>query len=428
MTVRSPRVLRAKWVLPIDQPPIEGGWIEIDGGHIRSVGRGAVPGPADDLGHTAILPGLVNAHTHLELGWLSGHVPPAASLVEWIRVLLRERGTPPADPDPRTAEAIRQGVAEARATGTVLLGDVSNTLATPAVWRATGAEGTVFHEVLGFNAKEPAAVVANAWERIASADASDAGREPGARADRVERATAVEPPIQYSVAAHAPYSVSPDLFRAIASARRRTPLTVHLAESAEEIEFLMTGRGPFRTLLDDLGVWNRSWQVPRCDPVEYLKRVNYLHRGCLFVHAVHLGPPALERLRDEDAVIVTCPRSNEWVGAGMPPLAHFYASGARVAVGTDSLASVGSLNLFDELAAMRRMAPEVTAASLLESATRIGADALGRSRQFGTIAAGKRAALVAVRVPDGVRDVEECLVGGIGRDAISIVGDWRGEG
>jgi cytosine/adenosine deaminase-related metal-dependent hydrolase len=198
---------------------------------------------------------------------------------------------------------------------------------------------------------------------------------------------------------------------------------VHLAESAEEIEFLMTGRGPFRALLEDLGVWNQGWQVPRCNPIEYLTRVGYLHRGCLVVHGVHLDPPALERLRDADAVIVTCPRSNEWVGAGMPPLAHFYASGARVAVGTDSLASVGSLNLFDELAAMRRIAPEVAAASLLDSATRIGADALGRSREFGTIAPGKRAALVAVQVPDGVRDVEECLVGGVRRDAISIVGD-----
>jgi cytosine/adenosine deaminase-related metal-dependent hydrolase len=133
----------------------------------------------------------------------------------------------------------------------------------------------------------------------------------------------------------------------------------------------------------------------------------------LVVHGVHLTDDALERLRQAGAVLVTCPRSNVWVGAGAPRLSHFYASGVPVAVGTDSLASAASLNMFDELAEIRRLAPEVAGASILESATRIGARALGRGRDFGTLAAGKRAALVAVDVPAAVRDVEEYLVGGV---------------
>jgi cytosine/adenosine deaminase-related metal-dependent hydrolase len=401
------RVLRAKWVLPIDRPPLEGGWIEIDRGRITRLGRGAPPSHAEDLGHSAILPGLVNAHTHLELGWLGGRVAPAGCLVDWIRDLVRARGAGSAAGEAGINEAMARGAEEARATGTVLVGDVSNSLATPPVLRAAAMEGIVFHELLGFDVEEPERVVAEAWRRVDELWTDDAA-----------------PVIQGSVVAHAPYSVSPALFRAIAGARRHAPLTVHLAESADELEFLMTGRGPLRALLDDFGVWNTQWQAPRCDPLEYLKRLDYLHPGCLVVHGVHLSRSALERLRDEDAVLVTCPRSNEWVGAGMPPLAHFYASGVRVAIGTDSLASVGTLNLFDELAAMRRIAPEVSAASLLESATRIGAEALGRSTEFGTIAAGKRAALVAVRIPERVRDVEECLVSGIGREAISAVGHW----
>jgi aminodeoxyfutalosine deaminase len=134
---------------------------------------------------------------------------------------------------------------------------------------------------------------------------------------------------------------------------------------------------------------------------------------------VHLSMAAIERVRDRHAVVVTCPRSNVWVGAGIPPVPHFYGSGVRVAIGTDSLASVSSLNLFDELAELRRIAPEVAAAKLLESATWIGADALGRGADFGTLAVGKRAALIAVRVPHDVRDVEEYLVGGIGADRIT---------
>jgi cytosine/adenosine deaminase-related metal-dependent hydrolase len=196
---------------------------------------------------------------------------------------------------------------------------------------------------------------------------------------------------------------------------------VHLGESAEELEFLQTGRGPFRELLEQLGAWVPGWTPPRRDPVRYLADLGYLTPGCLVVHAVHLNTSALDRLRDAGSVVVTCPRSNEWVGAGMPPISHFYASGVRVAIGTDSLVSVASLNMFDELAAMRRIAPEVTASSLLESATRIGADALGHGDRYGTISPGKSAALLRVRVPAATADVEEYLVGGIKTEDIAYV-------
>ena len=395
------RVLRAKWILPIDQPPIEGGWIQIDRDRILALGRGRPPAPPEDLGDVAVLPGLVNAHTHLELSWLAGRVPPAASMVDWIRALMRERAAGPLGGQSDIIAAAERSLIEARATGTALVGDISNTLITPALLAAGGTSGVVFHELLGFNARDPEALVRQAWERVDKLQTQNPAPEPG------------NSEVSLSVVAHAPYSVSPALFKAIAAARRTAPLSVHLAESVEEMEFLRTGSGPIRRMLEDLGVWNDGWEVPRCDPVEYLRRVGYLSRGCLIAHGVHLTLPALERLREVDAVVVTCPRSNAWVGGGVPPIAHFYGSGVRVAVGTDSLASVGSLNVFDELAALRRLAPEVSAASLLESATRIGAEALGFGDHFGTIAAGKRAALVGVRLPNGVRDVEEYLVGGI---------------
>jgi cytosine/adenosine deaminase-related metal-dependent hydrolase len=140
--------------------------------------------------------------------------------------------------------------------------------------------------------------------------------------------------------------------------------------------------------------------------------------GLLAVHGTHLTSVALERLRDAGATVVTCPRSNVWVGGGLPPLARYYASGVAVAIGTDSLASSPSLNLFDELAECRRVAPEVTAASFLESATLVGARSLGLEADFGTLAAGKRADLVSVDVPPHVADVEEYLVGGVSPAAI----------
>jgi cytosine/adenosine deaminase-related metal-dependent hydrolase len=105
----------------------------------------------------------------------------------------------------------------------------------------------------------------------------------------------------------------------------------------------------------------------------------------------------------------------------MPRVAHFYAAGLPVAIGTDSLASVATLNLFDELAELRRLAPDVTAASLLDSATRAGAEALGFGSAFGTLTPGKRAALVAVDVPAAVTDVEEYLVSGVPVSAVRRV-------
>jgi aminodeoxyfutalosine deaminase len=116
--------------------------------------------------------------------------------------------------------------------------------------------------------------------------------------------------------------------------------------------------------------------------------------------------------------VVTCPRSNRWTGAGTPPIERFYASGVRVAIGTDSLASVEDLNLFAEMATVHRLAPAVPAGRILASATRDGAVALGFADDYGTIEPGKRADLIAVAVPTGIEDVEQYLLSGIEPQAI----------
>lgn len=391
------RIFRARWLLPIDRPPIHDGWIEIAAdGRIAALGQGRPSSAADDLGDAALLPGLVNAHTHLELSWMAGLVPPAESMPAWIRTLMAVRRAGAPGGAPSEMRAAREAAATMRATGTVLVGDVSNSLTTPVVIAEALLRGVVFHELIGFNHPDPAGAVAAAWQKTAEIFFGES-REMISE-------------VFSSVVAHAPYSVSPALFREIASSRRGAPLSVHVAESAEEIEFLRTGRGPIRGMLEALGVWIDDWKVPECDPVEYLDRLGYLQRGTLVVHGVHLTDDALERLHRAGAVVVTCPRSNLWVGGGPPRLSHFYSAKVSVAVGTDSLASAPTLNLFDELREMRRLAPEIAAGTLLESATRVGADALGFGEKYGTLAVGKRAALVAVRLPAGVTDVEEHLV------------------
>jgi cytosine/adenosine deaminase-related metal-dependent hydrolase len=135
-------------------------------------------------------------------------------------------------------------------------------------------------------------------------------------------------------------------------------------------------------------------------------------------HGVQCTDKDLARLQRAGATLVTCPRSNIWTGAGEPPIERFYASRVRVAIGTDSLASVADLNLFAELAALRRLAPRVPARDLLASATRHGASALGFADELGTIEPGKRGQLIAVRIPEHVADVEEYLVGGVDPSAV----------
>jgi cytosine/adenosine deaminase-related metal-dependent hydrolase len=400
--------LRARWILPIDAPPIADGWVDFEHGRIVRVGAGPRAGPAEDLGDVAVLPALVNAHTHLELSWLAGRVPPAASMVEWIRRLIRERAHGPTGGPTGAEEFVARAATALHASGTALIGDISNTLGAVSALDALGIGGVVFHELLGFNPPDPHTQVRDAWARVTAAENRHRESVFESSAPRTDSRCR----FSFSVVAHAPYSASPALFTEIARSAREAPLSVHLGESPEEIEFLHTGRGPFRELLEQLGVWTEAWQPPACGPVEYLRRLGYLQPGCLVVHGVHLTAKDRAMLRDTNAVLVTCPRSNAWVGAGLPPITRFYDEGLRVAIGTDSLASAASLSMFDELAELRRIAPEVAAGRLLESATRIGAEALGVP-DFGTIRPGQRAVFAVVEVPRDVTDVEEYLVSGI---------------
>jgi cytosine/adenosine deaminase-related metal-dependent hydrolase len=241
---------------------------------------------------------------------------------------------------------------------------------------------------------------------------------------RAKADAATSPEVRVSLAPHAPYSVSPGLFAAIRAdldAHPGTISSVHVGESAEEVEFIRRGTGPWRALLDELGVWTDAWDPPGTSPVEYLERLGFLDRRVLAVHGVQFDGDDLGRLRARDMTIVSCPRSNQHVGVGPPPLEAFYAMDVNVAFGTDSLASAPDLNMFSELAEARRLAPRVSARALLESATRHGAAALGFGDQFGCIEPGKRAPLIVVRAPAAVDDVEEYLLTGITPSDVSWV-------
>ena len=379
-----------------------GGTVSLDNGRIAAVGA-APDRDVVDLGRAVILPGLVNAHTHFELSYLHGVIPPSPQFGQWVRTVMAIRKNYPDPADPRIVEPARRAIAAARAHGTALAGDVSNTLVTVPMLRAARMPAQVFYELLGFTEHDPEGRVRAARAR---ADELDAGRTD----------------VRISLAPHAPYSVSAALFQAIRADLDAHPdavSSVHLGEPPDEVELLRHGTGAIRAVLEELGRWPSDWRPPGVSPVEYLADLGVLDARLLAVHGVQFDGEDLTTLRAIGATVVSCPRSNVYVGVGPPPLEVFYAMDVDVAFGTDSLASVADLNLFAELAEARRLAPRVRARRLLESATLTGARALGRGREFGSIEAGKRAALIAVRLPEGVSDVEEYLVGGIEPAAIT---------
>lgn len=401
----------ADWVLPITGPPLRCGRVDVDDGRVVEVGTRDAVAPTGatvvELGATAVLPALVNAHTHLELSGLRGTVPPAASMPEWVEALLARR----AESGPPDATAIRQAIDAARASGTGLFGDVGNTLAAVPVLATADVAARVFREVLAFPDGGAVAVVEAAVKET--------------------RAVATTERVRVGLAAHAPFSVGRVGFTALDAAIRASfdgPRCIHLAESRDELEFLLTGRGAWRDLLERLGAWDPGWVPPACGPVEYLDRMGWLRPGLIAVHGVQLTDGELALLVARGVTLVTCPRSNVWTGVGHPPIDRFLRSGVRLALGTDSLASAPDLNVFAELELMRRLAPSVSARRLLACATIRGAEALGFADELGQIAPGRRAALIGVRVPQDVSDVEEYLVGGIAPDQVTWLDDRASAG
>jgi cytosine/adenosine deaminase-related metal-dependent hydrolase len=396
----------AAWIVPVSDPPMRDAWIAVDRGRVAALSR---RGPTDgsrevDLGDVVVLPGLVNAHTHLELSYLREEIAPASRFVSWVRHLIDARRRQPDPKAPEILDAIDRAVAESVAYGTAIVGDISNTLVTFEPLTRSELAAVLFYELIRFKTDDPQRVVEQARGELDALSPTER--------------------VRVSLAAHAPYSVAPLVLRAIRQDIERDPFapcSIHLSESVEEMEFIRTGGGPWRALLEELGSWDPAWVPPGGTPVEFLEASGFLDARVLAVHGVQMTPADLSRLAARGTTVVTCPRSNGHTGAGAPPLVDFYDSGVAVAVGTDSLASAPDLNVFAELATMRALAPSVPAATLIESATRIGARALGFDGDYGTIEPGKVARLLTVALPSATIDVEEYLVNGIGPEQIRWV-------
>jgi cytosine/adenosine deaminase-related metal-dependent hydrolase len=383
---RTTALLRAAWVIPVNAPPVPDGAILLEGGRIVAVdeyshlvkqlpaGTGIV-----DYGDTAILPALVNAHTHLELTALGGRIPlPQPGFPAWLRHLLPLRA---ALTEEQSLRGVLEGQRQLRDNGVAVYGDVSNRfhLEPPA---GNGIpRGHTFLETLGFD--------------VASLDSALDGLEW-----RGFRESGGLPPA-VSLAAHACYSTSADLIQAAKGWDRKhgVPFAIHVAEHLEEMQFIQDGTGFCRDLLENLGRWVPGWRAPGVSPVAYLDRLGVLDDRTLLVHVVHLTESDWQVVAQRRCSVCFCPRSNASLQVGRPAIETAVRLGVPAALGTDSLASNRDLNLFAEAALVLDHHPGVRPEAVLHMATLGGAQALLEHADFGSIEAGKRAALLAVLLP-----------------------------
>jgi cytosine/adenosine deaminase-related metal-dependent hydrolase len=387
-------------------PPVDGGWVRIERGRIVAVGRRSPPGPVEDLGDAVILPGLVNAHTHLEFSDRGIPLETTGGLPAWIErvvTLRRGRDEDHAAERARVTAAIAAGRAESAAAGVTAIGEIA-TSAPPAAYATFGPRMRVYREYLGLSAAAAAAAAARVARDIARAPAVPAA----------------------GLSPHAPYSVSAALADTLldAARRRRLPVAMHIAESRAEEQLVMTGTGPFRDVFERLGIWPRDPR-PRFLPAgEWIARLARAPRG-IVVHGTFLpaDEPAMARLarhRDRLAVVV-CPRTTRALSDHLPPVAAFAAAGVRVALGTDSRASTPDLSVLAECRALAD-AGLASPAEALAMATRHAAWALMLEHRCGLIAPGRPADLVVVAPPSPSRDPFAAVLD----PAARILGTMRG--
>jgi cytosine/adenosine deaminase-related metal-dependent hydrolase len=378
---------RAAFVLPVSSPPIRDGFVAVKAGVVAAVGpvgeRPVGSGLSEvDLGCAILMPGFVNAHTHLELSHLEGAVSGDRGFVPWIEEQLRLRAERSVDEIPR---AIINAIRDLEARGTVAIADVSNSLAAYEPLRASALHAVVLHEILGFDPEKAGAV----FEQTCASRAA------------VEGESGPETRVHVEIAAHAPHSVSRPLLELLRKSGRGVR-SIHVAESQSEVDFLRHGDGIWREFLDRR-VGSIPFLAPGLSPIRYLDELGLLTPGLLAVHCIHLDADDARLLAARGAVSVLCPRSNEFLGNGVPPLPLLIENGVRLALGTDSLASAPSLDVLDDARLLARRFTRVPRETLLHAATRGGALALGFDH-LGEIREGSAAAFASVsfdgRAPD----------------------------
>lgn len=395
-----PIAFRAAWVFPVADPPLPNGVIEIDAaGRIAAVR----PGPdrdAIDLGDTALVPALVNAHVHLEFSDLAAPIGPPRPFPCWIKNIIAHRRA-------RTGpfgSLLRRGIDEVTQTCSAAVGEIA---ASDMLWPYCNAETDIilFRELIGPTSEDWPAVIAAAERHVGILGGVECRLTE--RSDNLAAAGQGLPVAEPrkprpGLSPHAPYTVPQELFeRAIdVAVRHAAPVAVHLAETAAELELLATGTGELVEMMRSLDLWRPELHPRDRRPLDWLRELAAVPHG-LVVHGNYLDDEELDFIAaNENLTLVYCPRTHAYFGHPPHPIRRLLDRGGRVALGTDGRSSSPDLDLWREARFLRTRHPDLPSGTILNLATRGGAEALGVADRHGVLAAGRPANFLAVSLTD----------------------------
>ena len=380
--------LKARYVFPASAGPIKNGMVGIEGQRIVAVGEHVAADTVEDLGNAAILPGLVNAHTHLEFSALAKPLgEPGIGFSDWIRLIMNYRRTTAGN----DAVAVEKGLRESARFGVTTIAEIAQADWPGASLQHCAADGTAFFEIIAPTPDR----AADAWQRALaclSDHPSSEFRTPNPETMHW----------RYGLSPHAPYSVQIQLLERVIelSMRREIPLAMHLAESQDEIQWLDDRTGPLDELLADLGASDTAAAPQFSRPLAYLEMLAIASR-VLVIHGNYLSRDEIGLLADhaEAMAAVYCPRTHEYFKHDRYPLERMLRFGATVCLGTDSRATSPDLDLLAEVRHVARHYPDLKPQTVLQLGTLEGAKALGRQSEIGSLEPGKCANLAVVPLP-----------------------------
>ncbi len=374
-------IISAPWVVPIALPVIRDGSIVVSDGRIVDIGKRddivqTYPQSSETSYPCVLMPGLTNAHMHLELSHLQNTIesPPEQSFTNWIESLIAQRVAQP-NCRKKVVAAFTAALHDQYKSGVVLIGDIGND----------------YYDELYLQQSDFQPRIVRMLEFLG----------PNKEACRLALARMTELADQIAVTGHAPYSTGPELLQEIKQRCNRFQhvFSIHTGESQDEREFIQSGTGGFRDFLEKKSSWDGAFSFSEfgfSGTIEYFDYLGILDDSTLLVHCVHVSESELKLIKDRGVHICLCPGSNEFLGVGLAPVEQMVGLGLLPSLGSDSPASNSTIDIWREMQLLSKSHTKLEYSTVLAMATTGGAIALRQGADFGSLLEGRKAKFIHV--------------------------------
>jgi cytosine/adenosine deaminase-related metal-dependent hydrolase len=372
-------ILKSKYLLKDPDNVIENGALLIDDGKIKFAGQFKDIDDVDscrtiDLGNSAIVPGFVNTHTHLELTHLHKSLNSNGNFTDWIRQLVDKKND---WAESEYALSVRDGIKSSLKSGTTTVVDITRNGIALTELLTSRIRKLLFFEIINFNPDTAESTINDFKELIADINHDDL--------------------LSIGIFPHAPYTVSDRLYRDCKQISEEFDIQIatHIAETKDEVEFLTRGTGHFVSLLNDFNML-KSWKYPGLSPINYLKNIGFLENGCILIHCNYMTEDEIDFIEKTKSNIVFCPRSHEYFRHDDHPFSSLKDRNINIALGTDSLASNDTLSILDEMKFIRKHYRDLKPQEIFYMGTIAGAVALRMDDSIGRLDSGYYADIAVI--------------------------------